>query len=75
MMTATAILDLERAGFRRERVEALARWHETGLDLSHLVTKADLADVRTELADLRNEIVSVVGLALAILRPSPYRHP
>jgi hypothetical protein len=73
-MTATAILDLERTGFMRERVETLARWHETGLDLSHLVTKADPADVRTELAELQGEIVSVIGLALAILRPSPYRH-
>jgi len=52
-MTATAILDLERAGFTREQVEALARWHEAGIDLSHLATKADLADVRTELAELR----------------------
>jgi hypothetical protein len=35
-MTATAILDLEKAGFSREQVEALARWHEAGIDLSHL---------------------------------------
>jgi hypothetical protein len=55
-VTATAILDLERAGFTREQVEALARWHETGIDLSHLATKADLADVRTELAELRGDL-------------------
>ena len=50
-VTATAILDLERAGFTREQVEALARWHEAGIDLSHLATKADLAEVRREIAD------------------------
>ena len=38
-MTATAILDLEKAGFSREQVEALARWHEAGIDLSHLATR------------------------------------
>jgi hypothetical protein len=58
-MTATAILDVERTGFSREQVEALAPWHEAGLDLSHLATKADLADVRTELrGDLRGEIAA-----------------
>jgi hypothetical protein len=60
-MTATAILDLEKAGFSREQVEALARWHEAGIDLSHLATKADLAEVRAELkgdiAEVRREIV------------------
>ena len=55
-MTATAILDLERAGFSREQVEALARWHEAGPDLSHLATKADLADLRTEMAELRGDL-------------------
>ena len=30
-MTATAILDLKRAGFTREQVEALARWPEAEL--------------------------------------------
>ena len=43
-MTATAILDLERAGFTREQVEALARLIET-----QTVTKADLAEAKAEL--------------------------
>ena len=40
----TAILDLERAGFTREQVEALARLLET-----QTVTKADLAEAKAEL--------------------------
>jgi DNA-binding transcriptional MerR regulator len=43
-VTATAILDLERAGFTREQVEALARLLET-----QTVTKADLAEAKAEL--------------------------
>ena len=43
-MTATAILDLERAGFTREQVEALARLIET-----QTATKADLAAAKAEL--------------------------
>ena len=78
-MTATAILDLERAGFTREQVEALARWHETGIDLSHLATKADLAtavgtldtkiaEVRRELAEAKFDLVKwVVGFGIVQL--------
>ena len=44
IVTATAILDLERAGFTREQVEALARLLET-----QTVTKADLAEAKAEL--------------------------
>jgi hypothetical protein len=62
-VTATAILDLERAGFTREQVEALARWHEAGIDLSHLATKADLADMRTELAELRGDLRGEIASA------------
>jgi hypothetical protein len=62
-VTATAILDLEKSGFTREQVEALARWHEAGLDLSHLATKADLADVRTELAELRGDLKGEIAAA------------
>ena len=42
-----------------EFLQALARWHETGLDLSHLVTKADPTDVRTELAELRARVAAL----------------
>ena len=44
-MTATAILDVKKAGFSREQVEALAPLHEAGPDISHLATEADLVDV------------------------------
>src|SRR5690349_14372425 len=56
VVTVTAILDLERAGFTREQVEALARLLET-----QTVTKADLAETKAELKDdiasVRREIV------------------
>jgi hypothetical protein len=58
-MTATAILDVKKAGFSREQVEALAPLHEAGPDMSHLATEANLVDVRTELwGDLRGEIAA-----------------
>jgi hypothetical protein len=60
-VTATAILDLEKAGFSREQVEALARWHEAGIDLSHLTTKADLAEVRREIADAKAELPAEIA--------------
>ena len=53
MSTATAVLGLEKAGFTREQVEALAAYTETQLDLSQLVTKADL---RAEMAQMRTEL-------------------
>jgi hypothetical protein len=90
-VTATAILDLERAGFTREQVEALARWHEAGLDLSHLATKADLdlktADLRREIAEVEFDIVkwivgfglvrtgALIGAAFAMLKLFPGGHP
>jgi hypothetical protein len=80
-VTATAILDLERAGFTREQVEALGRLLE-----AQVATKLDLAALRSELqgdiarvelrlaetkAELRGEIrgvvMWVVGTALAQL--------
>jgi hypothetical protein len=88
-VTATAILDLERAGFTREQVEALARLLET-----QTVTKADLAEAKAELkadiASLASElklleqrmtiklggIVVAVGGALALfVRFFPAGHP
>jgi hypothetical protein len=50
MSTATAVLDLEKVGFTREQVEALAAYSETQPDLTQLVTKADL---RAEMAPHR----------------------
>jgi hypothetical protein len=62
-VTATAILDLERAGFTREQVEALARWRAAEIDLSHLATKADVAGVRTELAELKGDLRTEIAAA------------
>jgi hypothetical protein len=62
MSTATAVLDLEKAGFTREQVEALARFHEAQIDVSQLATKADL---RADLAELRADLLKwMVGLLL-----------
>ncbi len=50
-MTATAVLDLERAGFNREQVEALARY----LD-AQAATRADLLELRGELVHRIDEM-------------------
>src|SRR3954452_23082799 len=89
VVTVTAILDLERAGFTREQVEALARLLET-----QTVTKTDLAEAKAELkadiAHLASELklleqrmtnklgtlVVAVGGALALFtRLFPGGHP
>ena len=57
-MTATAILDLERAGFSREQVEALARLVET-----QTATKADVAGVRHELTEAKAELKADITAA------------
>lgn len=86
-MTATAILDLEKAGFSREQVEALARWHDAGIDARQLATKADIAELRAELkaglAETRAELLKwmfgiaagQLGLLFAFLRLFPGGHP
>jgi hypothetical protein len=62
MSAATAVLDLEKAGFTRDQVEALARFHESQLDIQQLATKADL---KLELAELKAEILKwMIGLLL-----------
>ena len=48
-MAATSILELQKAGFTREQVEAIARYVDDRLDFSHLTTKADLTVTKTEL--------------------------
>lgn len=76
---ATAILDLEKAGFTREQVEALARFHEAQLGVSNLASKADIADVRRELAEARADLIKwmfgiaagQLGLLLAALKLFP----
>ncbi len=57
-MTATAILNLKRAGFTREQVEALARLIET-----QTATKADVDEVRHELTDAKAELKAVIAAA------------
>ncbi len=62
MSTATAVLDLEKAGFTREQVEALARFQEASHDVSQLATKAEL---KAEIAELKAELLKwMVGLLL-----------
>ena len=64
-MTATAVLDLERAGFSREQVEALARYLDT-----QAATRADLlelgGELRAEIAEAKADVIKwVVGAGLA----------
>ncbi len=50
-MTATAILDLQKAGFSRDQVEALARLFET-----QAATKSDVSGVESRLGVQINEL-------------------
>jgi hypothetical protein len=83
-VTATAILDLERAGFTREQVEALARLLETQLatkaDLAGLATKAELAEAKADLIRWTvgvsfAQAVTLIGAVFAMLKLFPGRHP
>ena len=88
-MTATAILDLERAGFTREQVEALAHLIE-----AQTATKSDIAGLEVRMAEmegrLRSEIANAkssllmwmfgiaagqLGALFAFLRLLPGAHP
>jgi hypothetical protein len=66
--TATAVLGLEKAGFTREQVEALAAYTETQVDLGQLVTKAEL---RAELLALERRLTlrlgGIVVVAVAVV--------
>ncbi len=84
--THEAVKELEAAGFTDEQAEALIRAvrKAQGVDLSNLVTKADLqatnADLRVGLAELRSEILKwmvssmglqtivIIGAVVALLR-------
>src|SRR5438045_1644744 len=50
-MTATALLDLAKAGFTDEQVRALAAYFD-----SQMATKADLAELKGDLAELKAEL-------------------
>ncbi len=77
-MTATAILDLERAGFTREQVEALAKF----LD-AQMATKADIARLELKLAETKADLLKwmfgiaagQLGLLFAALKLFPGGHP
>jgi hypothetical protein len=66
-VTATAILDLEKSGFTREQVEALARLIEM-----QTATKADVAGVRHELTDAKAELkADITAARIDLERQSP----
>ena len=77
-MTATAILDLERAGFTREQVEALAKFLDT-----QMATKADIARLELKLAETKADLLKwmfgiaagQLGVLFAFLRLLPGAHP
>ena len=77
-MTATAILDLERAGFTREQVEALAKFLDT-----QMATKADIARLELKLAETKADLLKwmfgiaagQLGLLIAVLKLFPGGHP
>ena len=77
-MTATAILDLERAGFTREQVEALAKFLDT-----QMATKADIARLELKLAETKADLLKwmfgiaagQLGILIAVLKLFPGGHP
>src|SRR4051794_27020711 len=78
VVTATAILDLERAGFTREQVEALAKFLDT-----QVATKADIARLELKLAETKADLLKwmfgiaagQLGLLFAALKLFPSGHP
>ena len=67
--TLTAARDLEAAGVERRRAEAIAEGmrQAAGSSRDELATRADLADVRAEIARLETRLVKWgIDLALAV---------
>ena len=67
--TLTAARDLEAAGVERRQAEAIAEGmrQAAGSGRDELATRADLADVRAEIARLETRLVKWgIGLALAV---------
>jgi basic membrane lipoprotein Med (substrate-binding protein (PBP1-ABC) superfamily) len=83
--THETVKRLTAAGFTDAQAEALTAAVKQALDvdLSNLATKADMADVRREMADMKAELVKwVVGVGfaqvatiLAMLKLFPAAHP
>jgi hypothetical protein len=61
-VTATAILDLERAGFTREQVEALAHLIE-----AQTATKGDVAGLEVRMAEMEGRLRSAIADAKSSL--------
>ena len=67
---STAARELEAAGIERRQAEAIAEGmrRAAGADRDELATKADLADVRADLAALEARLTwRLVGIAAAIV--------
>ena len=67
--TLTAARDLEAAGVERRQAEAIAEGmrQAAGAGRDELATRADLADVRAEIARLHTRLVKWgIGLAFAV---------
>jgi hypothetical protein len=83
--THQTVKRLTTAGFTDARAEALtaAVKHAVDIDLAHLATKSDIADVRREMAEMKAERVKwVVGVGfaqvatmLAVLKLFPSGYP
>jgi len=83
--THQTVKNLTAAGFTDAQAEALteALRQAQDIDLSHLATKVDLAEVRREMAEMKAELIKwVIGVGfaqvatiLAVLRLFPTGHP
>ena len=68
--TLTTARELEAAGVERRQAEAHAEAlrRAVSADRGQLATKADLAEVRTDLADLKADMLKVaIGVAIGVV--------
>jgi basic membrane lipoprotein Med (substrate-binding protein (PBP1-ABC) superfamily) len=83
--THQTVKSLTAAGFTDAQAEALtaAVKQAVDIDLSNIATKADMADLRREIAEMKAELVKwIVGVGfaqvatiLAVLKLFPAAHP
>jgi hypothetical protein len=81
--THQTVKDLTAAGFTDAQAEALTQALRQQIDLSDLSTKADITDVRREIADAKAEMIkwfvgvafAEVAMILAVLKLFPSGHP
>ena len=75
--TLAAAQDLEAAGIERKHAEAIAEGmrRAAGADHDALATKADIAEIRTEIATLETRLtwkgLGIAGLILAAVKLIP----